>query len=103
MPDEVTVTVRYVFKPGMEIIGKQMLCEFVTENRKSAGCKDIIIHRDRKNPASFLTISHWESMDHFMELLALPRIKDSAESAKRILARPFEVEIWSAVDKNSCE
>lgn len=103
MSDEITVTVRYVFKPGMEVIGKQTLCEFVAENRNAQGCRNIIIHRDRKNPASFLTISHWESMDLFMALLATPRVKDSAEKAKQILAQPFDVEIWSAVDKNTCE
>lgn len=103
MPDAVTVTVRYFFKPGMEVIGKQALCEFVAENRAAPGCQGIVLHRDRKNPASFLTISHWDSIDQFMELLAQPRIKETAEQAKRILARPFEVEIWTPLEQNVCD
>jgi len=101
MPDEVTVTVRYLFKPGMEIIGRQLLSEFIELNRKEPGCLDTILHRDRKNPASFMTISHWESMDKFMELLNLERVKTSAEKGKQLLARGFEVEIWTALGKKA--
>lgn len=102
MSDEITVTVRYAFRPGMEVIGREILCDLVKENRKSPGCKSIVMHRDRKNPASYLTISHWESMDAFTKLLAAPHIKKYAEQGKQVLLHPFKVEIWSALDEEAC-
>lgn len=98
MSDAVTVTVRYVFKPGMEVIGRQLLSEFSALNRPQPGCKEIILHRDNKNPASFLAISKWESMEQFMDLLNQPHVKEFAAKGKNMLAKPFEVEIWSVFD-----
>ncbi|BBD07264.1 putative quinol monooxygenase [Desulfovibrio ferrophilus] len=97
MPEGITVTVSYLFRPGMEIIGRQELEEFSAANRTSDGCKSIAIHRDLKNAASYMTVSKWESLDHFMKLLNEPHIKSYADKSKKLLVEPFKVQIWEEI------
>lgn len=99
MQQGITVSVHYLFNPGMEVVGRQMLQEFVSLNRAYEGCRDIAIHRDIKNPASLMTISHWDSLDAFMLLLNEPRVKEAAEQGKQILAKPFKVRIWESINE----
>lgn len=94
MPKAITVTVEFRMRPGMEVIGRQELSEMIGLNRKAEGCRDIVIHRDLKDPGHFLTVSHWDSMDQFMKLLGEPHIKTYADKSKKLLQQPFEVVIW---------
>ena len=98
MAEGIVVSVQYKLKPGMEIIGRQDLEELAVLNRKAEGCKKVTLHRDLKDPAHFLSISHWDGMDKFMALLGEPHIKDYAEKSKKRLQHPFEVTIWEALD-----
>ncbi|MBU1002855.1 MAG: antibiotic biosynthesis monooxygenase [Proteobacteria bacterium] len=100
MPETVTVTVHYLFRPGMEVSGRQELEEFVALNRAFSGCISSVIHRDLKNAASYMTISKWESMDQFMKLLNEEHIKLYAEKSRRILIKPFKVQIWKEIDNH---
>lgn len=99
MQPGITVSVHYLFNPGMEVIGRQMLQEFIATNRDCAGCRDITIHRDIKNPARLMTLSHWDSLDAFMQLLGEARVKEIADKGKQVLAKPFKVRIWESIDE----
>lgn len=98
MPNRITVTVNYLLRPGMEVIGHQMLRDFITINKKQPGCLEIQLHKDAKKPAAFLSISVWESKEAFHALLTEPHIKEYATKSQQLLAEPFAVRIWEKAE-----
>jgi quinol monooxygenase YgiN len=92
---EVSVTGMMKAKEGMEDRPKEELMSLVASTRKEAGCIIYDLHQALDDNSLFLFYENWASKDDLDKHLETPHLKAFREKAKRLLAVPTDIKLWT--------
>jgi quinol monooxygenase YgiN len=98
MMAEIHLIARAVARKGKETELRTLLQEMLAPTHAEPGCRLYELYQSN-SPERFYFHERWESQAALDRHMATPHFKRMEQSAKDLLAQPFEVNILAAVSK----
>jgi quinol monooxygenase YgiN len=99
----ITVTARAQAKPGKEKDLEAALRAVTIATHGEPGCLRYAVHRNRENPAVFLVVERWSSIDAHNAHMTTPHVQDLFRKVPDLVAAPPEILTFEGLDMGKGE